>query len=135
MIPDLNKDTFMILAAKAYDKPSYLMEEFVQDLKRIRHIKVHINRYIKGMPVNNKTIRTVLNHIIILANSFGVPFTTRMLFYSMNEDQYPSLKSFLEALRYIPPDNIIKMINGENIVVEDINTDTVLDEHIQKALR
>ena len=65
MFPDLNDDSYLIIAMKAYDKPNVILSEFEEDLKRIKYVKRLIKKYqISGILKE----RLILNHIIVLAN-------------------------------------------------------------------
>ena len=46
--------------------------------------------------------RLVLNHVIILANVFGVEATVNMLFFKVDQEDYPLLKTILIFLNYLP---------------------------------
>lgn len=130
MIQDLNKDSFFILAAKYFDRPVYLMDELHDDLKRIRHIKVHVNRYLKGYTLKH---RTALNHIIVLMNAFGSQHAVRMLFYAMDEEQLPVIKSLLMSLKVLP--EVVSSINGRDIRTNMIDEDREVLEEIEKEQR
>ena len=97
----LTKENFLLYAMKYYDNPNcHSMEEFKSDLKRIKYIKRLLNRYIDGGgPLRE---RLILNHIIILTNSFGVEMAVKMLFFRVNADVYPALKTFLVFLNMMP---------------------------------
>src|SRR5665213_1542686 len=99
MITDLNDDTFLLLAMKAYDKPGAVTSEFEEDLKRIKYIKRLIKKY---QGTGELKERLILNHIIILSNIFGVQEAVRILFYKLHETDYPILKTFLIFLNYMP---------------------------------
>jgi len=60
----LNQDNFLMYAMKAYDNPSCKgMEEFMEDLERIKYIKRLLNKFEKRDSLKE---RLILNHIIIL---------------------------------------------------------------------
>jgi hypothetical protein len=94
----LNKDNFFIFAAKNYDiKLNSTEEDFQEDLKRFLYVKRLLNKYKKG---NELKTRLILNHIIIIYNSFGVA-ATPMLFMRM-EELHAELKPFVLVLNYLP---------------------------------
>ena len=126
MIENLCDDNFMIFAMKAYDKPNCVMSEFEEDLKRLKYIKRLIKRY---RVTGELKERLILNHLIILANVFGVEPSVRMLFYKLDRDDYDILKTFLLFLQYMP--NIVKGINNNNIHSSDI----YVDMFVAKRLR
>jgi hypothetical protein len=126
MIENLCDDNFLIFAMKAYDKPNCIMSEFEEDLKRIKYVKRLIKRY---RVTGELKERLILNHLIILANVFGVDSSVKMLFYKLDRDDYDILKTFLLFLNYMP--KLILGINGININSSDIS----IDIFVAKRLR
>ncbi len=96
---DLNDANFLIYAAKHYDRPHIIQSEFEDDLKRIKYVKRLLRKYRQTGEFKE---RLVLNHVIILANVFGVEATTNMLFFKVDEEDYPLLKTILIYLNYLP---------------------------------
>jgi hypothetical protein len=96
---ELNKDNYMLFAIKFYNNPqSVTREDFEDDLKRIRYIKKLLRKYIS---TGELKIHLILNHLIILFNVFddaAVP----LLFYSLEEELWPAIKSFLIFLNRMP---------------------------------
>jgi len=121
-VDELNEDNFLLFAMKMYDNPQFTgVEEFYEDLHRIKYIKRLLRRYEKTGELRE---RLILNHIIILANVFSPSFCSKMLFYKLEEDLYPSLKTFLIYLEYLPDD------------VGDIDLDLIpLEDEIVERLR
>jgi hypothetical protein len=118
MIDNLHDDNFMIFAMKSYDKPNCIVSEFEEDLKRLKYVKRLIKRYrITG----ELKERLILNHLIILANVFGVEASVRMLFYKLDRDDYDILKTFLLYLNYMP--KLVLGVKGNNIHSGDISVD------------
>ena len=96
---ELNEDNYLLFAIKFYDNPQALtMEDFESDLKRIRYVKRLLKKY-----KNTGEIKThlVLNHLIVLFNVFS-DATIPLLFYNLDEDLWPPLKSFLLFLNRFP---------------------------------
>lgn len=103
MFEELNEESFLIFAARFYDNPSALtVDEFYEDLNRFKSIKRLLNKYKR----NNENLqeRLILNHIITLQNVFSIKPLNKMLFYKIDEDNWPQLKTFLIFLNYIKPD-------------------------------
>ena len=96
---DLNDGNFLIYAAKCYDRPHILQSEFEDDLKRIKYVKRLLRKYRQTGEFKE---RLVLNHVIILINVFGVEATTNMLFFKVDQEDYPLLKTILIYLNYMP---------------------------------
>ena len=126
MIDNLCDDNFMIYAMKAYDKPNCIMSEFEEDLKRLKYVRRLIKRY---KATGELKERLILNHIIILSNVFGVEPTVRMLFYSIQHEDYEILKTFLLFLNYMP--KVVLGINGKNIVSADVSVDVFVGKRLR----
>lgn len=87
-------------AMKAYDNPACKgMEEFMEDLERIKYIKRLINKFEKRDSLKE---RLILNHIIILNNVFGAEPCSRILFFKLEPEYHSCLKSFLHYLQILP---------------------------------
>lgn len=83
-----------------YNNPSCMgIDEFYEDLDKIKYIKRLLLRFKKGGELKE---RLILNHIITLQNVFGAEACCRILFYKINTELYSLLKSFLNYLNYIP---------------------------------
>ena len=117
---DLNEKTFLLYAMKEYNNPQCVdIDEFNDDLKKIKYIKRLLNQYISEGILKE---RLLLNHIIVFFNVFSTKAATRILFYKMEEEFWPMLKTFLFYLNYMPEDRI-ESINGREIIVTDISMD------------
>jgi hypothetical protein len=110
----LNENTFIMFSMKHYENPQCIgMEEFQEDLNRIKYIKRLLRKY-----QNNGILRErlILNHIIILCNVFGVYATSRILFHRIEEDMHSILKTFLVFLNYLPEkEEIVPEVDLVNI--------------------
>ena len=96
---ELNEDNYLIFAIKFYDNPQAVtMEDFQSDLKRIRYVKRLLKKY-----RNTGELRThlILNHLTILFNVFN-DATVPLLFYNLDRDLWPAIKSFLLFLNRFP---------------------------------
>ena len=96
---DLNDDSFLIYAAKHYDRPHIIQSEFEDDLKRIKYTKRLLRKYRQSGEIKE---RLLLNHVIIIANVFGVEAATNMLFFKVDPEDYSLLKTILIYLNYLP---------------------------------
>ena len=124
---DLNEGNFVIYAMKEYMNPQCLdVQEFYDDLKKIKYLKRLFNQY-----KNDTTLkeRLIFNHLIIFYNMFSTEAATRILFYKIEKEYWPILKTFLLYLNYMPEK--IKSIRGETIY----NSSIKLDEGIIGVLR
>ena len=96
---ELNENNYLLFAIKFYNNPQALTrEDFEDDLKRIKYVKRLLKRY-----KNTGVLKThlILNHLTVLFNVFddaAVP----LLFYNLEKDLWPSIKSFLLFLHRIP---------------------------------
>ena len=125
---DLNEKNFLLYAMKEYNNPQCVdIDEFNDDLKKIKYIKRLLNQYISEGILKE---RLLLNHIIVFFNVFSTKAATRILFYKMEEEFWPMLKTFLFYLNYMPEDKI-ESINGREILVTDIP----MDQRIIDSLR
>ena len=96
---ELNDDNYLLFAIKYYENPhAVTREDFEDDLKKIKYVKRLLRRYI-----NNDVLKAhlILNHLTVLFNVFG-DAAVPLLFYNMEEDLWPAIKSFLLFLGRIP---------------------------------
>ena len=96
---ELNESNYLLFAIKFYNNPQAVTkEDFDDDLKRIRYIKKLLRKYKKDGILKSHLL---LNHLTVLFNVFddaAIP----LLFYNIEKDLWPSLKSFLLFLNRIP---------------------------------
>ena len=96
---ELNESNYMLFAIKFYDNPqSVTKDDFESDLKRIRYIKRLLKRY---KNTGELKIHLIMNHLIILFNVFN-DAAVPLLFYNLEEELWPIVKSFLVFLNRIP---------------------------------
>lgn len=96
---ELNESNYLIFAIKFYNNPQAITrEDFDEDLKRIRYIKKLLKRY-----KNTGELKThlILNHLTVLFNVFN-DATVPLLFYNLEKELWPSIKSFLIFLNRLP---------------------------------
>jgi len=127
VIENLNDDNFIIYAMKAYDRPNCIMSEFEEDLSRIKYVKRLIKRY---KTTGELKERLILNHIIVLANVFGIEPSARMLFFKIDKEDYDILKTFLLFLNYMP--RHINGISGNHYNSADIGVDVFVGSRLSK---
>ena len=115
---DLNEKNFLLYAMKEYNNPQCTeIEEFNDDLKKIKYIKRLLNQYVSEGVLKE---RLLLNHIIIFYNVFPPAAATRILFFKIEEKFWPILKPFLFYLKLMPEDRI------ESIMGKEIRTNEIL---------
>ena len=96
---ELTEDNFLLFAIKNYENPQAVTkEDFDKDLNHFKYIKRLLKRY-----KNTGQLKThlLLNHFIILYNIFGEA-TTPMMFFKIEEDLWPSMKTFIMFLGKLP---------------------------------
>ena len=124
----LKETNFLLYAAKHYDNPGCLdIAEFHEDLNRFKYLKRLFNKYIESGEIKE---RLILNHLIVLNNTFGVSPTTRMLFLKL-KNYLPYIKPFLVYMNTLPE----KLYNIEKDSAIINTVDIPLDDGIVKALR
>ena len=96
---DLNGDNFLLFAIKNYENPQAVsVDDFEKDLNIFRYIKRLLRRYKNGSGLK---VHLLINHFIILYNIFG-DAATPMLFYKLDKDLWPALKTFIIFLNRFP---------------------------------
>ena len=118
---ELNESNYMLFAIKFYDNPQAVTkDDFESDLKRIRYIKRLLKRY---KNTGELKIHLILNHMTILFNVFNEA-AVPLLFYNLEEDLWPSIKSFLVFLNRIPeyPKTRITEIKPDQNCLDQLNT-------------
>ena len=109
---ELNESNYLLFAIKFYDNPQAVTkDDFESDLKRIRYVKRLLKRYKNSGELK---VHLILNHLIVLFNVFN-DATVPLLFYNLEEELWPSIKSFLLFLNRIPeyPKTLIDDIEAD----------------------
>jgi len=114
----LTNSNFSAYASRYYDnRQCTSMEEFQDDMQRFKYLKRLFKRYSTSGDLQE---RLILNHIIVIYNVFGIEAATKMIFFKVEEQHWPALKTFLVYLNYLK---------------EDMYIDVPLDPVIVKVLR
>ena len=116
---ELTEDNFLLFAIKNYENPQAVTkEDFDKDLNHFKYIKRLLKRY-----KNTGQLKThlLLNHFIILYNIFGEA-TTPMMFFKIEEDLWPSMKTFIMFLGKLPeyPKSSIHDIQPDLYCLEEL---------------
>ena len=108
----LTPENINMFAMKHYDNPSCVDEqEFLDDMKRFKYLKRLFRKYDTSKDLK---MRLIINHIIVLANVFGVDAATSLLFFKIEQEHWPILKTFLIFLHYMPENDLVDIaINHE----------------------
>jgi len=115
----LTDDNFELYAAKHYNNPRCIdIKEFYEDLARFKYLKRLIGRYKEKGELQE---RLILNHLITIHNVFIIEEATAMCFHKIEHTMWPTLKTFLLYLNYIPEDQY-------NDIPVDLNVVKVLQK-------
>jgi|TARA_B100002019_G_scaffold172742_1_gene149296 hypothetical protein len=127
LFDDLNEENYIMFALKHYDNIQCTsIEEFHEDLNKIKYVKRLLNRFLETGELKTNLI---LNHLIVIYNVFENSAATRMLFFKVEKKFYSILKPFLIFLDRLPEN--IRGISGEDILTNHIP----LNETTIKELR
>ena len=111
----LTHETIDLFALKHYDNRGASKEEFEDDLKRFKYLKRLFRKYDTSKEFKS---RLIINHIIILANVFGIDATTTLLFFKIDKQHWSILKTILIFLNYMPEDEMIDLETDQNVMEE-----------------
>ena len=115
----LTDKVFITYAMRHYNNPQCVtVEEFEQDLQRIKYIKRLLIRFKSGGELKE---RLILNHLIVFYNMFGIKAATNILYFKIDGGLHPQLNSFLIYLNYADPTQIISRDKRITKVLEQIN--------------
>ena len=96
---ELDENNFLLFAIKNYQNPqSVTKADFERDLCLFKYIKRLLRRYKREGELKTHLL---LNHFIVLYNIFGEA-ATPMLFYKVERDLWPCLKSFIIFMNRLP---------------------------------
>ncbi len=127
LFDDLNEKNYVHYAMKYYmNNQCTSVEEFNEDLNKVKYVKRLFNRFLETGELRTNLI---MNHLIVIYNVFETEAATRMLFFKVEKRFYSILKPFLLFMERLP--NVVKGIDGKDVVVNDIP----LNEMTVKELR
>lgn len=111
---ELTEENLFLYAAKHYYKPQFSdIEEFHEDLKRFKYIKRLVNRYLEN---GDLAERLILNHMIVVFNSFGIEAGLKILELKLDDRHWPVIKPFLIFLKYIRIDQYARIAMDQKVV-------------------
>ncbi len=109
----LTNSNFKTVAEKYYDNPQcFSYVEFEEDIKRFQSVSRLLCRYTNTY----ENARLMLNHIIILHNTFG-KFAVYGLFFKVPHEKWETLKTFLNFLQLIPQSHPSFDINDDEDIL------------------
>jgi|TARA_Y100000816_G_scaffold288139_1_gene272156 hypothetical protein len=112
----LTSENINMFAIKHYDNPSCVDEqEFLDDMKRFKYLKRLFRKFDTTKELKS---RLIINHIIILANVFGIDAATTLLFFKIDRQHWPLLKTFLVFLHYMPENDMIDIRINQRVMGE-----------------
>ena len=112
----LTPETIDIFAKRHYDNPSDVNnEEFEDDIKRFKYLKRLFRKYDTSRELKS---RLIINHIIVLANVFGIDAATTLLFFKIDRQHWPLLKTILVYLHYMPENDMTDVRINQNVMAE-----------------
>ena len=112
----LTPENINMFAIKHYDNPSCVDEqEFLDDMKRFKYLKRLFRKYDVTKEFKS---RLIINHIIILANVFGIEAATTLLFFKVDKQHWSMLKTVLIFLNYMPENELIDIEIDQNVMEE-----------------
>jgi hypothetical protein len=117
---ELNEDNYIMFAIKHYENPhAVTQEDFYEDLKRFKWIKRLLKRY-QTTGILKSHLRIV--QCIILYNVFGEA-TTPLLFFKIDRELWPVIKSFIVYLGRLPeyPKSALHDIPRDEDCLRDLN--------------
>lgn len=121
MFDDLTEGNFQLFAMKAYINPHCTdVLEFHDDLKRIRYIKRLFRKYKQTGDLKE---RLIINHLVVLYNTFEPRAMTRMLVLKLNE-YLDCLKPFLMLLSYWDDPIKLGMVGGKVFKDSEVSLDS-----------
>ena len=112
----LTLDNIIMFAMKHYDNPSCVdSKEFLDDMKRFKYLKRLFRKYDTSDVLK---VRLILNHIIVLANVFGVDASSTLLFFKIEKKHWSTLKTFLVYLHYMPENDMKDIATDVKVLKE-----------------
>ena len=124
---NLTEKNINLFCNKFYDNPQCVdIEEYYEDLNRLKYIKKLLTRY-KVTNVLNE--RLILNHLIILNNVYGAINLNRIIVFHLL-DKLDQILPFLDILSL--SQEVVKGINGNDIIINNIIRDKDITEKLKE---
>lgn len=98
---NIKSDTeFFNIVFKCYDNPIVTsVDEFDTDIRRFQYLNTILNRYRHDGELSR--LRIAANHVVIIANCFGVKNTPKLIRYKIDEKNLLWVDTILYFLNYI----------------------------------
>ena len=111
----LTPETIDIFALRHYDNRGASKEEFEDDMKRFKYLKRLFRKYDTSQEFKS---RLIINHVIILANVFGIEAATTLLFFKVDKQHWSILKTVLIFLNYMPENEMVDLDIDQSVMEE-----------------
>ena len=110
----LTTGNYMMYALLHYDNPHCKdIKEFFEDIKRLHYIRRLFKRYSEDNVLKE---RLIINHLVTFYNVFDSKAATRILFYKVEKEFHPILKTFLVYLNRLSLDEYTETSLDNNII-------------------
>ena len=90
-------------------------QEFIDDMKRFKYLKRLFRKFDTTKELKS---RLIINHIIVLANVFGIDAATTLLFFKIDRQHWSLLKTFLVFLHYMPENDMTDVRLNQSVMAE-----------------
>ena len=111
----LTPETIDIFAKRHYNNKGAGQEEFDDDMNRFKYLKRLFRKYDTSKEFKS---RLIINHIIVLANVFGIEAATTLLFFKVDKQHWSILKTVLIFLNYMPENEMVDLDIDQNVMKE-----------------
>ena len=111
----LTPETIDIFAKRHYINKGADKEEFDDDMNRFKYLKRLFRKYDTSKELKS---RLIINHIIVLANVFGIDAATTLLFFKIDRQHWPLLKTILVYLHYMPENDMTDVRINQSVMAE-----------------
>ena len=113
---ELTSGNYMMFALLHYDNPHCKdITEFFEDIKRLHYIRRLFKMYHDDSVLKE---RLIINHLVTFYNVFENKAATRILFYKVEKEYHPVLKTFLVFLNRIPIEKYVEIGLDESIIAK-----------------
>ena len=109
----LEEDLIRFAIKQYYNPKGIDVDEFYDDLKRVKYIKRLLNRYLDH---GRLTERLIMNHLIVIFNVFGYYGGIKILQVKLEDKHWPVLKPFLVYLKAIRNDQFTGIEMDQEVV-------------------
>jgi len=124
---NLTNENFLLFASRYYTNTHCTdILEFHDDLKRIRYIKRLFKKFKETGELKE---RLIINHLVILYNSFEPRAMTRMLFLKL-WDYMDYLKPFLIMLNFWTTN--VGEVNGKRVIDSEVSLNSEIVASLRK---